>query len=238
MTVTPLISLENVACRYRFRKGLFRFGYYEALKDVSFILHKGETLGVLGRNGAGKSTLLRLVAGIIHPDAGQIIKHQAVSISLLTLQLGFSPELNGRDNAILGALLLGKPQKEILSKLDAIKAFSELGDWFYEPLKSYSSGMRARLGFAVAMEMSPDVLLVDEVLGVGDESFRQKSAQTMKDKMQSGQTVLFVSHNLPIIRQVCTRLIWIEDGVTRMEGETETVIEAYLEHMGRRKAGK
>jgi len=231
MSNIPLITFENIACRYKYRKKGLRFAYHDALKDISFTLYKGETLGVLGRNGAGKSTLLRIVAGIVRPDAGRVINHQPVSISLLTLQLGFSVELSGRDNAILGALMLGKTKKEALDRLDAIHEFSDLGHWFYEPLKSYSSGMRARLGFAVAMEVSPDILLVDEVLGVGDEAFRVKSTAAMKERMRSGQTVLFVSHSLPSLRELCTRVIWIEDGVTRMQGETMEILRAYREHM-------
>ena len=231
MTVQPLVSLEHVGCRYQFRRGRFQFGFYEALKDIHLSLYEGETLGILGRNGAGKSTLLRLIAGIIQPDSGSITYHRDLNISLLTLQLGFSEELNGRDNAIVSAMLLGKSKQEAVDGLDAIQDFAELGEWFYEPIKSYSSGMRARLGFAVAMEMSPDILLVDEVLGVGDEAFRNKSTAAMKAKMKSGQTVLFVSHNLPTIRELCSRVIWIEDGVTRMEGQTDYVLEHYLAHM-------
>lgn len=230
---SPIISLENIACHYRYRKDRFRFGVYEALRDINLTLHQGETLGVLGRNGAGKSTLLKLIAGIIRPDSGQIFMHEQVSISLLTLQLGFSEELTGRDNAIMGAMLLGNTKSRALARLDDIKAFSELGDWFYEPIKSYSSGMCARLGFAVAMEMSPDVLLIDEVLGVGDEVFRQKSAAAMKAKMQSGQTTLFVSHDLHTVRELCSRVVWIENGVTRMEGQTDHVLEHYLEHLSK-----
>lgn len=227
MITTPIISLENVGCTYSVRKGFLRVGKYEALNDVSFSINRGETIGIIGRNGAGKSTLLRLVAGVIQPDAGNVIRHTPVSISLLTLQLGFSTELTGRDNAILGAMFLGHSRKDALASLDGINDFAELGHWFEEPLKSYSSGMKARLGFAVAMEMSPDVLLVDEVLGVGDESFRKKSTAAMKEKMLSGQTVLFVSHNANTIRELCSSVVWIENGVTKMVGETKEVLAAY-----------
>ncbi|XPV75571.1 MAG: ABC transporter ATP-binding protein [Desulfovibrio sp.] len=231
----PCITLTNVACNYSFRKSRFKFGVYEALKDINVTLHKGETLGVLGRNGAGKSTLLRLIAGIIKPDGGDVTYHKELSISLLTLQLGFSTELSGKDNAILGAMLLGKSKQEALDRLEGIRAFAEIGDWFEEPLKSYSSGMRARLGFAVALEMSPDVLLIDEVLGVGDESFRQKSTKAMKEKMKSGQTAVFVSHNLPTLLEICPRTMWIENGVTQMVGDTGDVLNHYLEFIKRQK---
>lgn len=231
MTKLPLISLEHVGCDYQVRKSRFKFKVYEALRDINLTLYEGETLGVLGRNGAGKSTLLRLIAGIVQPDSGAVHYHKPLNISLLALQLGFSPELNGRDNAIIGAMLLGKTKQEVLERLDAIQTFSDLGDWFYEPIKSYSSGMLARLGFAVALEMSPDVLLIDEILGVGDEAFRQKSTLAMKEKMKSGQTVVFVSHNLSSLRELCPRTMWIEKGVTRMIDDTEKVLERYLEYV-------
>lgn len=231
MNSEPIITLQNVGCTYAVRKGFLRVGKYEALKNVSFTIHRGETVGLIGRNGAGKSTLLRIVAGVILPDVGRIIRHEHVSISLLTLQLGFSAELTGRDNAILGAMLLGHSRKDAIASLESINEFAELGSWFNEPLKSYSSGMKARLGFAVAVEMSPDVLLVDEVLGVGDESFRRKSTTIMKEKMLSGQTVLFVSHNAATIKELCTSVVWIENGVTQMAGNTNDVLAAYTEYI-------
>ena len=231
MNTESIITFENVGCTYTVRKGFLRVGKYEALRDVSFSINRGETVGIVGRNGAGKSTLLRLVAGVIQPDSGNIIRHTPVSISLLTLQLGFSAELTGRDNAILGAMFLGYSRTAAITSLDAINEFAELGHWFDEPLKSYSSGMKARLGFAVAMEMSPDVLLVDEVLGVGDEAFRKKSTAAMKEKMRSGQTVLFVSHTAATIKELCTSVVWIENGVTRMAGGTDEVIAAYTEYI-------
>jgi lipopolysaccharide transport system ATP-binding protein len=221
------ISLENVGCSYRVRHGLMQHRIYKALKSVSFTLYRGETLGLIGRNGAGKSTLLRLIAGILLPDAGRITTHCPGSISLLTLQLGFSSELSGRDNAIMGAMLMGYSRSQANERLDGIIAFSDLGDWIDEPLKTYSSGMRARLGFAVAMETSPDILLVDEVLGVGDEAFRRKSVKAMKEKMGSNQTVVFVSHQPQIIKELCSRVVWIEEGVTRMEGETNDIMAEY-----------
>ncbi|SMF34672.1 ABC transporter ATP-binding protein [Desulfovibrio gilichinskyi] len=231
MTHDTILTLQNVGCQYSVRKGFLKVGLYTALKDVSFEIRRGETIGVIGRNGAGKSTLLRLVAGVILPDSGVIVRHEPVSISLLTLQLGFSAELSGRDNAVLSAMLLGHRYKEAKASLDEINEFAELGGWFDEPLKTYSSGMRARLGFAVAMMMSPDVLLIDEVLGVGDESFRIKSTKVMKEKMLSGQTVLFVSHNAATIRELCSSVVWIENGVTQMVGETEEVLSTYFESL-------
>lgn len=226
---STILTLENVAFRYRYRSGLLRFGYHDALKDVSLALRSGETLGVVGRNGAGKSTLLRLMAGILVPSAGRIQSPRSLSVSLLTLQPGFSPELTGRENAILGGLLRGHSRRSVTGRLEEIKRFSELGDWFEKPLKSYSMGMRARLGFAVALEVAPDVLLVDEVLGVGDESFRAKSSAAMKEKMLSGQTVVFISHQAPLLSDLCSSLVWLEDGVTRMSGPINEVLPRYQE---------
>jgi lipopolysaccharide transport system ATP-binding protein len=225
----PLLSLREVGCRYIVRHGFLGFRAYNALRDVSFDVFRGETLGLIGRNGSGKSTLLRLIAGVILPDTGTIKFHQPVSVSLMTLQLGFAPELSGRENALIGAMLLGYSRREAVERLGGIFEFADLGPWVDEPLKTYSSGMRARLGFAVAMEMTPDVLLVDEVLGVGDEQFVKKSRDTMKEKMRSGQTVVFVSHQPALVRELCTRVAWIDEGVTRMVGATESVLEAYLQ---------
>lgn len=224
---TPLITLEHVGCTYKVRKGFFKVEQYEALKDISFTINRGETIGIIGRNGVGKSTLLRLVSGVILPDKGRIIRHSPASISLLALQLGFSPELSGRDNAILGAMLLGYTRKEAVNRLASIQEFSELGQWFGKPIKTYSAGMKARLGFAVAMEMSPDILLVDEVLGVGDAAFREKSINLMKEKMKSGQTALFVSHIMPNIKELCTSVVWIEEGIVKLFGKPEEVLNAY-----------
>jgi lipopolysaccharide transport system ATP-binding protein len=227
MMRNPLITVEHVACHYKVRQGRFRFKNYVALRDVSLTIRKGETLGLIGRNGAGKSTLLQLISGIILPDEGKVVYHEPATVSLLTLQLGFSPDLNGRDNAIIGAMLLGYSKNKAIARLDPIVAFAELENWINEPLRTYSSGMRARLGFAVAMEMSPDVLLVDETLGVGDEAFRMKSTRAMKEKMKSGQTVVFVSHSLGDVQELCDRVVWIENGMVRMNADPDEVILAY-----------
>jgi lipopolysaccharide transport system ATP-binding protein len=231
MSDSPLITLDRVACRYKVRHGRFRLKSYEALRDISFTIDTGETIGLIGRNGAGKSTLLSLISGIILPDSGKVIFHKPATVSLLSLQLGFSPDLTGRDNAIIGAMLLGYTKKEAALRLERIIAFAELENWIDEPLRTYSSGMRARLGFAVAMEMNPDVLLVDEILGVGDEAFRKKSTQAMKGKMESGQTVVFVSHALPVVRELCSRVVWIDNGLVRIIGEPDQVICAYQEQV-------
>lgn len=226
----PVITLENANYSYSVRRGRFKRGGYNALESVSLELNEGETLGILGRNGAGKSTLLRLLAGIYLPSSGVVRRHRRdLTVSLLTLQAGFSPELSGRDNAIMGAMLLGRTRAEAERRLPLIAEFSGLSQWMGEPLNSYSSGMRARLGFSVAMEMAPDVLLVDEVLGVGDIDFRKKSTERIHAKIKSGQTVVLVTHSIPTVRELCTRLAWLENGRIQMQGEVEEVLAAYQE---------
>lgn len=225
---TPLLTLENVTCSYRIRKNGFKFEQFEALKDISLTIYKGETLGLIGRNGAGKSTLLKIIADIILPNSGRVIHHQPVSVSLLTLQAGFSPELSGVDNAIMGAMLLGYTKSEAEGQLQGIVEFAELGDRIFDPIKTYSTGMKARLGFAVAMQMSPDILLVDEALGVGDAAFREKSTTVMREKMLSGQTVVFVSHMAQVVQKLCTRVIWVENGMIKKAAKTDETLRAYL----------
>lgn len=225
-----IISLKNVGCTYNIRKKCFKFEAYEALKNINMDIYKGETLGLIGRNGAGKSTLLKIIASILKPNSGRIVHcKKNISVSLLSLQLGFSPDLSGVDNAIIGALLLGYSKVEAMRHLDSIIEFSELGSRINDPIKTYSTGMVARLGFAVGMIMSPDVLLVDEALGVGDAAFREKSTKAMREKLGSDQTVVFVSHQAPTLRSVCTRLIWLESGCIKMAGDTDKILQAYYE---------
>ncbi|VEN73022.1 O-antigen export system ATP-binding protein RfbB [Candidatus Desulfarcum epimagneticum] len=231
-TNSIIITLKNVGCRYRVKQGFFRFKNYDALKDVSFSLYQGEVLGVIGRNGAGKSTLLRLLRGIILPDRGVIWKKPGISISLLSIAAGFYPELSGKENVILTGMLMGMGKKKILERLEEITAFAELEAFIHDPVKTYSSGMRARLGFAIALELSPDVLLVDEALGVGDDAFKKKAVAAMEKKFFSGISVVFVSHNMPTVYKLCKRVLWLEDGKTKMEGPAKKVIRAYLERLG------
>lgn len=202
-----ILSLHHVGVRYKRRGGLFQKPeYFQALDGVSFDLYRGETLGIVGRNGAGKSTLLRIMAGIIRPDQGQVINH-GVSVSLLALQAGFDPELPGRDNAIMNGMLLGYTRRQVEARMADIVAFSELGDFIDEPVKTYSSGMRSRLGFSVSVFMTPDVLLLDEILSVGDKAFREKAESEMTRKMRSDQTIVLVSHSENQINRLCDRVI-------------------------------
>lgn len=221
----PLIELQNVGVAFSAQRRVGS-GKFWALEDVSLSLRHGERLGVIGRNGAGKSTLLRVLAGILNPDRGQV-KRAAVTCQLLSLALGFTPYLSGRDNAILSGLMLGLRRREIESRLPAIQEFSELGDFFEQPIASYSSGMVVRLGFSVAIQVEPDVLLIDEVLAVGDAAFQEKSGNALRERMRQGQTVVLVSHDESQVTALCDRLLWIEHGKSVLEGDRSDIFDAY-----------
>jgi lipopolysaccharide transport system ATP-binding protein len=227
----PLISLQNVAVRYKRSGNLFKKKHYHhALKSINMDIYPGETLGVLGKNGAGKSTLLRLISGVIKPDQGRVINNGA-SVSLLALQAGFDLNLNGYDNAILSGMLQGHSKQIVIEKIDEIHQYSELGDFFYEPVRTYSVGMRARLGFSITTIISPDVLLIDEVLGVGDQHFRKKAEKTMIKKIQSQQTVVLVSHSHQQIARLCDRAVLIDEGVSYASGDPDKVLSIYEERL-------
>jgi lipopolysaccharide transport system ATP-binding protein len=224
-----LIELEHVGVAFNAQRRLSG-GRFWALEDVSLQLRRGERLGVIGRNGAGKSTLLRTIAGILAPDRGSI-RRAPVSCQLLSLALGFVPHLSGRDNAVLSGLMLGLRRREIVTRLPSIREFSELGDFFEQPIASYSAGMMMRLAFSVAIQVEPDVLLIDEVLAVGDAEFQQKSGAAMRSRMREGHTVVLVSHNEDHIAALCDRVIWIEHGRSVLEADRETVFAAYHRDM-------
>lgn len=200
-----------------------------ALRDVNLQVKRGEALGIIGRNGAGKSTLLKVVARVLRPTLGSVWIRGNTS-ALLELGGGFHPELTGRENVILKGALLGFSNTQMRQKMDSILEFAELADFIDSPLRIYSSGMVARLGFAVATDVDPDVLIVDEVLAVGDESFRKKSLARMQNFLEVGTTILLVSHSLKDVRELCSRAIWIHEGRIRDSGPAEQVIEAYLAH--------
>jgi len=221
-----IIEFKHVDVNYKERRSFFKTSEYRALKDVSFDVFKGETLGIIGRNGAGKSTLLRLLAGIIKPDAGEVIHHTR-SVSLMALAAGFDPNLSGRQNAVISGMLIGHSKKEVTGWLEDIKAFSELKNFFEKPTKSYSSGMRARLGFAIAMYTLPDVLLIDEVLGVGDASFKKKAEAAITEKINSDMTVILVSHSEHQMKRLCGRIVWIENGVLFKQGKCNKIFSLY-----------
>lgn len=229
MSESPLISAQNVGISYRQRTGVLRHESFWALNDVSFDLFPGETLGVIGSNGAGKSTLLRMIAGITDPDRGKLYRQPNISANLLALNVGFKQELSGRENVLFSGLLLGMSRRQIVEKIDEIRHYSELDDFFERPVGTYSTGMRARLGFALAIHADPDILLVDEVLGVGDESFKIKSHSAMKAKIASDKTVVLVSHSMEAVRSLCDRVLWLHQGRTIICDKTDKVVDGYLE---------
>jgi lipopolysaccharide transport system ATP-binding protein len=196
------------------------------LRSVDIDIFPGETLGVLGNNGAGKSTLLRLISGVILPDTGKVI-NRGYTVSLLVLHAGFDPNLSGYDNAVFAGMLQGYTRLEVKSVIDQIHEYSELGEFFFEPVRTYSTGMAARLGFSVANIISPDVLLIDEILAVGDQGFREKAERTMIDKIQSNQTIVLVSHSQHQISKLCDRVIIIEDGRCIASGNPDDILKIY-----------
>ena len=225
-TREPLMEFDNVGVRYRKSLKIFRKEGIWAIRNLGFSLYRGETLGVVGRNGAGKSTLLKLMAGIISPDEGRVITH-ASSVQLLSLQVGFLPHLSGRENAILSGILLGMRKQQVIDGMEEIIEFSELGEQIDQAVRTYSAGMKARLGFAVARLSDPEVLLIDEVLGVGDANFRKKSRAVMANRIRSDKTVVLVSHNEETVNEYCDRVIWLDGGQAQEIGETTSVVEHY-----------
>ncbi|MCU7795568.1 MAG: ABC transporter ATP-binding protein [Candidatus Thiodiazotropha sp. (ex Myrtea spinifera)] len=230
-TEEVILSAEKISLKYHARSGIFKKFEHTALENINFKLYRGETLGVLGRNGCGKSSLLRILAGIISPTQGEIVSEKSIRRALLTLGLGFRPDLSGRNNAILSAMLGGMPKRNAIQAIDEIKEFAELGKFFDQPVKTYSAGMRARLGFATAMKTEVDVLLIDEVLSVGDAHFRNKAQTCLRERMNRQQAVVFVSHNPHQIEAICERVMWLEAGRVRSMGDIKTVVSAYAEFL-------
>jgi lipopolysaccharide transport system ATP-binding protein len=202
-----------------------------ALNDVSFDIGRGEVVGIIGRNGAGKSTLLKLLSRIVFPTAGSIRVGGRVA-SLLEVGVGFHPELTGRENVYLNGSIMGMRKREVDARFDAIVEFAGVDQFIDTQIKHYSSGMRLRLGFAVAAHLDPDVLVVDEVLAVGDASFQKKCLNAMEGLQSSGRTVLFVSHNMAAVENLCSRAIWIDSGRIRMDGDARETIRAYMGAFG------
>jgi lipopolysaccharide transport system ATP-binding protein len=226
-----LISARNIGLCYKLKRPVAGSRDYWALRDVSLEVRQGETLGVIGSNGAGKSTLMKLLAGIIIPDRGEIITDPGLRVILLSIGTGFENPLTGRENAVLSGMLLGLHRRTIEKRLPRIIEFSELGDFIDQPIYTYSAGMRARLGFSVAMEADPDILLLDEIMGVGDIHFREKSSNLLRAKIRSDTTVVLISHDPKTIGDLCTRATWIHAGLTRMEGSPADVSAAYTTFM-------
>lgn len=203
---------------------------FRALNDINLDIQKGDVVGFVGLNGAGKSTLLKVVSGVQKPTVGKITVNGKVS-PLLELGAGFDNDLTGRENIFLNGLILGYKKDFIASKVDEIIDFAELRDFIDTPIKNYSSGMKARLGFSIATISIPEILIVDEVLSVGDGRFRKKSENKMIELIKSDATVLFVSHSIAQIRRLCTRVVWLERGQIKMIGETKEVCDAYEKYL-------
>jgi lipopolysaccharide transport system ATP-binding protein len=217
----------------RRRKSHNREEVFWALQDVSFLVERGETVGIVGANGAGKSTCLKLLARILEPTAGTIEVEGRVS-AILELGSGFHPELTGRENITLYGSILGLRRREMARRFDEIVAFAELERFIDIPVKFYSSGMYVRLAFATAINVSPDILLLDEVLAVGDQSFQKRCLVRINELEASGMTIVFVSHSLDAVKGLCDRALWLDGGTLREDGATEAVVARYLEHVQER----
>ncbi len=243
----PIITVDNVSMHFRmdknhttnlkewvvsWLKGQQTYEEFYALQNVSFDVKRGEIFGIIGRNGAGKSTLLKVVSGIYKPTEGKAVSAGRVA-PMLELGSGFDPELPGRDNIFLNGAILGFSEEFLKSKYEEIVAFSELGDFIHMPIKTYSSGMMMRLAFSVATIIEPEILIVDEILAVGDASFQEKSRARMLELMSGGTTVLFVSHDLDQIRRMCDRVLWLDHGQVKSIGKTDEVCDAYEQFMVR-----
>ncbi|CAG7659139.1 ABC transporter ATP-binding protein [Paenibacillus allorhizosphaerae] len=207
-----------------------KYDIYLALDNVSLEIPKGETVGLIGRNGSGKSTLLKLLTGILYPDQGTINIEGKVS-SLLELGAGFHPDFTGRENIFMNAAILGLSKKEIKRKLDQIITFSELKHYIENPVRSYSSGMYMRLAFSVAIMVEPDILLIDEVLAVGDAAFQQKCMDQLLKLKNNGTTIVFVSHDLGAVEKLCDRVVWVNKGKIKEDGKPRKVIDKYLAYL-------
>ncbi len=199
---------------------------YEALKDVSFELKKGEAFGIIGKNGAGKSTILGLIAGVLKPTEGHVIAKGKTS-ALLELGAGFHPELTGWENIMLNGIILGLTKAEVFKKIDEIIEFSELAEFIDQPIRVYSSGMLARLGFSVVAHLDPDILLIDEILAVGDLEFQKKCIDKMTGFKKSGVTIVFVSHSMRDVKRICDRVAWIDNHTIKLIGSTGDVVFNY-----------
>lgn len=236
-----MIEVKNVSMRFRMAndrissikeyaiarlRGKLQYNEFEALKNVSFDVKRGEVVGLIGHNGAGKSTMLKVISGILKPGEGSVRVAGNVA-PMLELGSGFDFDMTGRENIYLNGAILGYSEEFLRNKYEEIVAFSEIGQFIDVPLRNYSSGMVARLAFSIATVVVPEVLIVDEVLSVGDAAFQEKSLARMMELMSGGTTVLFVSHNLDQIRNMCSRVVWLEHGHVQAFGGAQAVCDAY-----------
>jgi ABC-type polysaccharide/polyol phosphate transport system ATPase subunit len=248
VSAQPLIELNEVGVRYRLPRGgvrsikeyavlalrgQLRFDDFWALRGISLSVERGERLGVIGRNGAGKSTLLQIIARVLTPTLGHAYVRGRVA-PLLQLGAGFDSELSGRENVFLNGALLGMRRAHIKERFDAILEFAELSSFIDAPLRTYSTGMAARLGFAIATECDPDILLLDEVLSVGDEAFQVKCVERLRSFTQRGTTMIVVTHNPQFVLDECTRAIWIHENRILTDGDPLSVVAAYHSHLAER----
>ncbi len=236
-----IIRLENVSVCYtapserfntfkeyaiRYLQGKVRQETFLALRDVSLSVYKNEFFGIIGNNGAGKSTMLKLIARVLRPSGGRVLVKGRVA-PLLELGAGFHPELSGRENIFLNGAMLGFTRKEMKEKFAGIVDFSEIGEFIEAPVRTYSSGMWARLGFSVAIDVNPDILILDEILSVGDEAFQRKCLNRIEQHIRGNTTILFVSHNMTLVEQMCQRAVWLDHGVVKAIGDAREVVGAY-----------
>lgn len=236
-----MIELRDVSMRFRMAndrvtnfkeyivqrfKGKLVYSEFVALNHVSFDVPKGKVIGLIGHNGAGKSTILKIISGIMKPTEGTVVTRGNI-VPMLELGSGFDFDMTGRENIFLNGAILGYSEEFLISRFDEIAAFSELGQFLEMPLRNYSSGMLARLAFSIATVVEPEILIVDEVLSVGDAAFQEKSYKRMMELMSGGTTVLFVSHSLSQIREMCDLVVWLDHGTVKMTGDARTVCDAY-----------
>lgn len=241
MSKKTMIEVSDVTMRFRLNndrilslkefvttalRGKLQYNDFTALEHISFTVEKGETLGLIGRNGAGKSTLLKVISGILKPTEGSVVCHGNI-VPMLELGSGFDMDLSGRENIFLNGAILGYSEEFLKSKYKEIVEFSELGQFIEVPIRNYSSGMLARLAFSVASVVTPEILIVDEILSVGDAGFQEKSRKRMQELMGGGTTVLFVSHNLDQVREMCNKVLWLEEGSVKAVGESKELCDMY-----------
>lgn len=237
----PVITVEKVGMKFnlskekidnikeyviKFLKRELKYQQFWAVKNISFQVDKGDKLGIIGLNGAGKTTLLKLISGVMKPTEGNI-EIKGNMVPLLSLGAGFAPDYTGRENIFMNGALLGYPKHILESKMEEIIEFAEIDEFIDVPIKNYSSGMKARLGFSIATTVTPDILILDEVLSVGDARFKKKSAEKMNSLLDGQTTVIFVSHSIDQVKQICNKAIWLHKGNLMMEGPVDEVCDAY-----------
>ncbi|MBO4919667.1 MAG: ABC transporter ATP-binding protein [Erysipelotrichaceae bacterium] len=232
MSSEPINSLKEIFTSAL--SGKLQYNEFLALDHVSFSLEKGKTLGLIGRNGAGKSTTLKLISGILKPTEGTIITRGNI-VPMLELGAGFDLELTGKENIYLNGAILGYSKEYLESKYEEIVDFAEIREFIDMPIRNYSSGMMARLAFSIASVVNPEILIVDEILSVGDAAFQEKSLNRMKELMSGGATVLFVSHNLEKIEEMCDVVLWLDHGKVRMISDAKEVCRSYKKEQGLKK---